>query len=163
MGRGIPDDGMLYVTENSGGAAVMGYDTDNVLENLQTFVRADGDMVRADTASARVLCGLMLALEGIAIGLGMTLLLSVHGQKRFQAVLSPALGILAFLLLKVLPHPEGIPQWILEGIAFSLFGLVFMRRNFTGAGRGINGRAAAQKTAGASPAGSISGAETDEW
>ena len=150
MGNGTPDEGMLYMTEHSGGATVMGYGTESVLENLQTFVHADGDMVRAETVSAKALCGAMLGLEGSVIGLGLMLLLSVHGQKRFQAVLSPILGILAFLLLKILPRPEGIPQWILEGIAFSLFGLVFMRRNNTGAGKGSGGKTAAIKTAGVS-------------
>ena len=163
MGRGTPGEGMLYVTEHSGGTTVMGYDTDNVLENLQTFVRADGDMIRAETASARALSGTMLILEGIAIGLGLTMLLSVHGQKRFQAILSPLLGILAFLLLKILPRPEGIQQWTLEAIAFSLFGVVFMRQNYTSAGSGSKRKAAARKPAGAVSSGSVSGTESDDW
>ena len=40
------------------------------------------------------------------------------------------LAVAAFLLLKVV-HIDSLPQWVLEGIAFSLFGLVFMMRNNT--------------------------------
>ena len=129
MGKGKTDEGIRYITENSGGILVSGYDADNVLENLRTFVRADGDMVRTDTTSARILSGTMLILEGIVIGLGLMLLLSYHKQKRFQVILSPIMGILAFLLLKIFPRPEHMDQWVLEGIAFSLFGLVFMTQN----------------------------------
>ena len=129
MGRGDPDEGMYYVVENTGGKVVTGYDAGNVLENLQKLARADGDMVRSDTHSSVVLTGIMMALEGLTAGLGLMLLLSVKGQKRFQAVLSPLMAVLAFLLLKILPHGD-IPQWIVEGVAFSLLGLVFMARNY---------------------------------
>ena len=130
MGNGTPDEGMIYMAENSGGEAVQGYNAENILENLQTFIRADGDMVRTDTDSAKILCGIMLGLEGIAIGVGLMLLLSIRGQKRFQVILSPLMAVLAFLLLKILPRPEGIDQWVLEGTAFSLLGIVFMVKNY---------------------------------
>lgn len=130
MGRGTPDEGMVYMAEHSGGMIVSGYDAENILENLQKFVRADGDMVRTNTQSAQVLCGIMLGLEGIVIGLGLMLLLSRQGQKRFQAILSPLMALLAFLILKIIPRPAGIDQWVLEGIAFSLFGIVFMTKNY---------------------------------
>ena len=77
-----------------------------------------------------MLTGIMLLLEGLTVGVGLMLLLSVRGQKRFQALLSPLLAVAAFLLLKVV-HIDSLPQWVLEGIAFSLFGLVFMMRNNT--------------------------------
>ena len=130
MGKGTPDKGMVYMAEHSGGMIVSGYEAENVLENLQRFVHADGDMVRTDTQSAQVLCGIMLGLEGIVIGLGLMLSLSRQGQKRFQAIFSPLMALLAFLILKVIPRPAGIEQWVLEGIAFSLFGIVFMTQNY---------------------------------
>ncbi|MBR2661539.1 MAG: hypothetical protein IKE15_09080 [Clostridia bacterium] len=135
MGNGETDEGIQYITENTGGTVISGYNADNVLENLRTLVRADGDMVRTDTTSARVLSGIMLILEGIVIGLGLMLLLSYHKQKRFQAIFSPIMAIAAFLLLKIVPRPENMGQWVLEGIAFSLFGLVFMTRNHAGGKR----------------------------
>ena len=130
MGHGKPDKGMYYMAEHTSGKVITEYDANNVLENLRTFTRADGDMVRADTPSATMLTGIMLLLEGLTVGVGLMLLLSVRGQKRFQALLSPLLAVAAFLLLKVV-HIDSLPQWVLEGIAFSLFGLVFMMRNNT--------------------------------
>ena len=130
MGRGEIDEGIRYLVEHSGGSISADYSAENVLETLRVFTKADGDMIRSDTHSAIVLSGIMIILEGLAIGIGLMLMLSVHGQKRFQAILSPVMAILAFVLLKIIPKPEGVPQWILEGTAFSLLGLVFMMRNY---------------------------------
>ena len=161
MGRGTPDEGMIYMAENSGGAAVEGYDAENVLENLQSFVRADGDMARTDTSSARVLCGVMLGLEGITIGLGLMLLLSIHGQKRFQVILSPIMAVAAFLLLKIIPRPEGMEQWILEGIAFSMLSIVFMTKNYAAGSKRKMPVVKEDAEAGISSAGDTGSA--DEW
>lgn len=129
MGNGAPDEGMYYVAEKSGGMVVTGYTSENVLGNLKAITRTESDMVRADTASATVLTGVMLLLEGLVIGLGLMLLLSVSGQKRIQVILSPLLAVAAFLVLKVLPIGDNVPQWVVEGAAFSLLGIVFMNRN----------------------------------
>jgi hypothetical protein len=136
MGNGDPDKGMVYMTQQTGGAVITGFNADNVLENLQVFTKADGDMLRADTPSANILTGIMLGLEGLVFGFGLMLLLSVRGQKRFQVILSPLMAVLAFIILKVLPPDEAFPWWIREGTAFSLFGVVFMCRNYGPRSRG---------------------------
>ena len=142
MGNGDPDEGMVYMTQQTGGAVISGFNADNVLENLRIFTKADGDMIRADTPSANLLTGVMLGLEGLVFGFGLMLLLSVRGQKRFQVILSPLMAVLAYLILKALPLGDSFPQWIREGTAFSLFGIVFMCRNFA---PGSRGKAAAVK------------------
>lgn len=141
MSPATPEKGMKYMAEHSGGQVLTNYSADDILTNLRAFVRSDGDMLRADTHSATVLTGVMLILEGLVIGLGMMLLLSVRGQMRFQVILSPLLAVLAFLLLKVLPIKDSMPQWVLEAVAFSLLGIVIMRRNYA-PGAGISGSAA---------------------
>lgn len=129
MGKGETDEGMYYVTSQTGGFVVSDFTADNVLENLRRITKNDGDMLRADTTSAKILTGVMLSLEGLVIGLGLMLLLSVTGQKRVQAIISPLLAIAAFLLVKIVPVGDTVPQWVLEGAAFSLLGIVFMKRN----------------------------------
>lgn len=132
MGHGKPNDGMYYMAEHSGGKVITEYGADSILDQLQAITKSEGDMLRANTRSAAVLTGIMLAMEGIVIGLGLMLLLSVQGQKRFQVILSPLMAIGAFLLLKVLPVQGLVPGWMLEGAAFSLLGVVFMKRNYRG-------------------------------
>ena len=129
MGQGEADEVLKDRVIGSGGQIISGFDATNVLENLRTFTKMDGDMVRSDTASADILTGIMLLLEGLVIGIGLMLLLSLRGQKRFQVILSPVMAGLAFLVLKVIPL-DSLDQWIKEGIAFSALGLVFMTRNF---------------------------------
>lgn len=108
---------------------------------MQKAMTADGDMIRADSVTSQVLSGLMLLFEGLVIGLGMTLMLSLSGQKRAQIVLSPLMGIAAFILLKV--TNLGDVSWMTEAIALSLLGVVFMRSNRGGAHRAPAGRAPA--------------------
>lgn len=135
MSSATPEEGMEYMAVHSGGQILTNYSADDLLTNLRVFIHSDGDMLRADTSSATALTGVMLILEGLVIGLGMMLLLSVRGQMRFQVILSPLLAAVAFLLLKVLPVGDSLPQWVLEGVAFSLLGIVIMRRNYApGAG-----------------------------
>ncbi len=130
MGRGESDDVTYYLVDQTGGKIINDYNAANFLDSLRTITRKDGDMIRSDTASANILTGIMLLLEGLVIGFGLMLLLSLRGQKRFQVILSPLMAGLAYLVLKVLPL-DSVDQWIREGIAFSLLGLVFMTRNFT--------------------------------
>lgn len=145
MGKGETDEGMYYVTSQTGGFVVSDFTADNVLENLRRITKNDGDMLRADTTSAKVLTGVMLILEGLTIGLGLMLLLSVTGQKRVQAIISPLLAIAAFLLVKIVPVGDTVPQWVLEGAAFSLLGIVFMKRNSASyAKRTMAGRSVAE-------------------
>ena len=107
-------------------------------EELKNSGKVDFDLIRVSDPAANLICGIMLGLEGLAIGLCLMLMLSVTGQKRIQPLISVCMAALAFILLKVLGPGEGpvldhsrlnMPQWVLEGLAFSLLGIVFMTRN----------------------------------
>ena len=99
----------------------------------------DFDLIRVADPEANLLCGVMLGLEGLAIGLCLMVMLSVQGQKRIQPVISVLMAITAFILLKILgpgigPVEAGnprlnVPQWLLEGASFSLLGIVVMKKN----------------------------------
>ena len=76
-----------------------------------------------------ILTGVMLFLQGLLCGLSLMIMFSLHGQFRFQVILSALMGICAFLLLNYGRYLSVLPAWVCEGLAFSLFGLVFMREN----------------------------------
>lgn len=121
------DAALRNVTGATGGEVIDPAGASAADDFVVTITAFDGDMVRADTVSSMVLADLMLLLEGIVIGCGLWLLLSRTGQKRFQIILSPLMGIAAAILLK---HVFlGRVTWIIEGLSLSLFGLVFMCRN----------------------------------
>ena len=105
---------------------------------LRRSGEVDFDLIRVSDPAANLLCGIMLGLEGLTIGLCLMLMLSVRGQKRIQPLISVVMAAIAFVLLKVvgpgIGPVEGNPrlemqQWLLEGISFSLLGIVFMNRN----------------------------------
>ena len=74
--------------------------------------------------------GIMLILEGLVIGLGMWLMLSVHGQLRVQMIISPLMGAAGLVLLKYVGFNAELDYWwIIEGAAFTLLGIVFMTKN----------------------------------
>ena len=89
------------------------------------------DLLRNREPSAILICCIMLLLEGLSLGICISLMLSVKGQFRFQNILSPLMGILAFVLLKYIWDNDDIATtwWLKEGIAFSLLGIVVMKRN----------------------------------
>ena len=108
---------------------------------LKTKGEVDFDLIRVSDPEANLLCGIMLGLEGLSIGLCLMLMLSVTGQKRLQPVISVAMAAAAFVLLKILGPGMGplggesrldLPQWLLEWLAFSLLGIVFMTKNNQG-------------------------------
>jgi len=78
----------------------------------------------------------LLILLGALSGISLKIMYSVEGQRRIQVYLSPAMGLMAFLLLNFGRMLAISPAWICEGLAFSLFGLVFMRENQSGQGSG---------------------------
>ena len=113
-------------------------DWDAYYIRLRTSGEVDFDLIRVSDPTANLLCGIMLGLEGLAIGICLMMMFSVTGQKRFQPIISVLMAVIAFVLLKVLGPGVGpvesnprlhIPQWLLEGISFSLLGIVFMRKN----------------------------------
>ena len=79
-----------------------------------------------------ILTAALLLLQGALCGFSLMMMYSVNGQFRFQTILSPLMGICAFLLLNFGKTLGIAPAWICEGIAFSLFGIVFMRENQSG-------------------------------
>ena len=96
------------------------------------------DLLRNREPSAILICCIMLLLEGLSLGICISLMLSVKGQFRIQNILSPLMGILAFVLLKFIWDNNDIATtwWLKEGAAFSLLGIVVMKRNRSrGAGR----------------------------
>ncbi len=99
-----------------------------------------------------ILTAVMLLLLGALCGFALMMMYSVNGQFRFQVILSPLMGICAFLLLNFGRHLGIAPAWICEGIAFSLFGIVFMRENQSG---GAGKRVPKQTKANAAPAADI--------
>ena len=98
----------------------------------------DFDLIRVSDPEANLLCGVMLGLEGLTIGVCLMMMLSVVGQKRIQPIISIVLAATAFVLLKIVGPGVGpvdgsprihVLQWLLEGVSFSLLGLMFMRKN----------------------------------
>ena len=122
--------GVANLATATNGEVVQVDDTETLLNTFAAFTFRDGDMLRVNETMANVMTGVMFLLEGVVIGLGLWLMLSVSGQFRVQVIISPVLGIAAFVLLKFLGFHSGMScWWILEGFAFSLLGLVFKVRN----------------------------------
>ena len=90
-----------------------------------------------------ILTGALLLLLGLLCGFSLMVMFSLQGQFRFQVILSALMGIGAFLLLNYGRYLGLSPAWFCEGLAFSLFGLVFMRENGMAAA-GRQSRKAAQ-------------------
>ncbi|MBR2661543.1 MAG: VWA domain-containing protein [Clostridia bacterium] len=81
-----------------------------------------------ESGTAKAVTGILLAVLGLLIGITLTVMFSLQGQKRFQLILSPIMALLAFAVLAF--GKEIIPvAWIREGIAFTLLGVVLMRKN----------------------------------
>ena len=88
------------------------------------------DLVRNRDRSAQIITFVMLLLEGLSLGICLSLMLSTAGQFRAQYIISPLMGVLAFILLKLVWKTDDLSGWwIAEGICFSLLGVVFMKKN----------------------------------
>ena len=93
-------------------------------------VKLQQDLLRNRDPSAIIISFIMLILEGLSLGICLSLMLSVTGQFRAQYIISPVMGALAALLLKVLfPTDNMLDWWKYEGFSFSLLGIVLMARN----------------------------------
>lgn len=107
------------------------------------------DLIRNSDTAAKVITLVMLLFEGLSLGVCLSLMLSLRGQFRAQYLISPLMGVLAFVLLKIvwqfMDDPSG--WWLKEGLSFSLLGLVLMMRNYGAS----SGRSPAR---GGSPSGS---------
>ena len=123
-------DALSTLIHTTGGQTVRADDMDQLIEVMTILTKNDADMLRSDHKDAKLMTAIMLCLEGIVIGVGLWLMLSVHGQFRVQAVLSPIMGVAALVLLKYAGFTADADNWwIVEGVAFSLLGVVFMTRN----------------------------------
>ena len=88
------------------------------------------DLVRNQDRSAQIITFVMLLLEGLSLGICLSLMMSSAGQFRAQYIISPLMGVAAFVLLKLIWKSDDLSTWwIKEGICFSLLGIVFMRKN----------------------------------
>lgn len=88
------------------------------------------DLVRNKDRSAVIITLIMLLLEGLSLGICLSLMMSASGQFRAQYIISPLMGVLAFVLLKLVWSSDDLSTWwIKEGICFSLLGLVIMMKN----------------------------------
>ena len=88
------------------------------------------DLVRNRDRAAMVITFIMLLLEGLFLGICLSLMLSSAGQFRAQYIISPMMGLLAFVLLKLVWKTDDLSNWwVAEGSCFSLLGIVFMKKN----------------------------------
>ncbi len=124
------------LAESTGGSSFYVSNLSELTEKMQEVVKipvyetvyrdALRDIQISD--SARIVTGVLLLMLGVLIGISLTIMLSLQGQRRFQLILSPLMAIFAFLLLAF--GKEFIPKdWVREGTAFSLLGIVLMRSN----------------------------------
>ena len=102
------------------------------------------DLLRNDDPAAKIITLVMLVLEGLSLGVCLSLMLSVSGQFRVQYLISPIMGFLAYMLLKEVFNyqQDWSTWWIKEGLSFSLLGVVFMMRNHAPASSRRSGSAA---------------------
>ena len=134
-----PSEEMKRLAEQTGGESIYVSERVQLLDQMQkmvtvpiyTTVYKDALRDLDESERAKIVTGILLLLLGVLIGISLTVMLSVHGQRRFQVILSPLMAVCAFLILVYgkgwLPEP-----WIREGVAFSLLGVVLMRANRPG-------------------------------
>lgn len=123
-------DVMEGLIRTTGGQTVRADDMEQLVAVMAILTTHDDDLLRSQDGEANLMTGIMFGLEGVVIGLGLWLMLSVHGQLRAQMIISPVMGMLGFLLLKYAGFHAGMNDWwIIEGAAFTLLGVVFMTQN----------------------------------
>ena len=83
------------------------------------------------SSQAQTVVGILMLALGILLGISLTVMFSVQGQKRFQLILSPLMAVLSFGVL-AFSSPYIASPVIRETIAFSLLGIVVMRKNRSG-------------------------------
>ena len=125
------DPGLANVVTRTGGLSVSIAEAGTVPQFV-SLVTVDGDMLRATTTPAKVLTGVMLVLEGLVMGICLSIMLSVARQKRVQMIISPVMAILSFAMVKLMGTPESNPVglwWLWEGLSFLPLGVIFMTSN----------------------------------
>ncbi len=145
LGSGMDDTLEAYIRQTGGGIVTANQAVSLVSGMRKTMYREQvkaaeipkeeklsQDLIRNNDSAARVITLVMLLMEGISLGICLSLMLSLRGQFRAQYFISPLMGALAFVLLKIIwkftDDPSG--WWLKEGLSFSLLGLVLMMRNY---------------------------------
>ena len=127
---------VMLLSQMTGGKSIFVNDRQELFDQMKTMVMVPiitivyKDALRdiGESDRAKIVTGILLLLLGLLIGISLRIMLSVQGQKRFQVILSPLMAACAFLILA---YGEGfLPvPWIREGVAFSLLGIVLMKKN----------------------------------
>ena len=144
FGEDLPETLRKYALE-TGGAILQPQEAHQAIESMthvrfeeqvasaevQEEIRLQQDLIRNRDVSSKVITCIMLVLEGLSLGICLSLMMSVTGQFRIQYFISPLMGVQAFVLLKLVWSQENMAEtwWIKEGISFSLLGIVLMARN----------------------------------
>ena len=127
---------MSRLAEMTGGTSLYVNDRGTLVDQMKKMVSVSRpvtiykDALRDidESTRAKIVTGILLLLLGLLIGVSLTVMFSLQGQKRFQMILSPVMALLAFAILAFGKDLIAVP-WIREGVAFSLFGIVLMRKN----------------------------------
>jgi hypothetical protein len=123
----IQSDLLNCVIDGTGGDRFTANTADQLAQGLEAVSKAAGtDVLRDPGPEAKWICGVLFLLTGLVTGTGLSLMLSRRHQFRYQLILSPLSGAAAFVICKYAP---GMPDWIREGIAFSAYSLVLMKKN----------------------------------
>ncbi len=122
------DFALADVVQRSGGQGVIVDNASQLAGGMTTVSAHYHDLLRDREPASVAIAGALFVLEGLALGIALSLMLSHQRQKRFQLLLSPLMGVIAFLICKPLAYPL-VPAWVNEAIMFALFGIVLMRKN----------------------------------
>ena len=118
------------VVQMSGGQGVIVDNASQLAGGMTTVSAYYYDLLRDREPASVAIAGVLFVLEGLVLGIALSLMLSHQRQKRFQLLLSPLMGVVAFLICKPLAYPLA-PAWVNEAVMFALFGIVLMRKNRT--------------------------------
>lgn len=129
--------GLEEVVKQTGGQSVLVGQSDQLLSSMSQMVSSRVevyyDVLRDDSQHSSIISAVMLLGIGLLLGLSLSLMLSHHGQKRWQLIISPLMGMLAYVVIKLHPGPlEQLQPAFREAIGFSLYGIVLMRKNNLG-------------------------------
>lgn len=134
----ISDGEMVRLAAATGGQSIDVSNLDGLTDQMQKVVMETTteiiykDALRdiEESETAKIVTGILFVVLGFMIGLTLTIMFSLQGQKRFQLFLSPLMALLAYSLLAFGQHIISVP-WLREAVAFSMLGLVLMRSNLT--------------------------------
>ena len=130
----VPGKGILVEPEKIedvlDGIVKTGYTEAVKAAEIPKDIRLQQDLIRNRDQSAIIITCIMMILEGLSLGICLSLMYSSAGQFRAQYIISPLMGVLSFILLKFVMSTEDMSTWwVREGICFSLLGVVMMTKN----------------------------------